>query len=201
MIEIIPDAIMNILYNAPAMLCAGGNSWSNGWTGLTREKYNLVTDNVGNVIANAPVPQKNLINLFDRPYNIESDQARPAVYLGVSDNELTDEEDFAVMSGGPARRVEYRVMTIPLYICAAAPDFYSARRQRSQLVNNIKTILAPAVTGPYWWQLTISSKGSSGGRTVVTVSSPNGGTQTVTEATANMSVRVAYKYIYSQGVA
>ena len=201
MIEAIPDAIMGLLYAAPVALCAGGNAWASGWGGVTREKTNTVVSSLGVNMPAGLVPQKNYINLFDRPYNKESDQARPAVYFGVSDNELTDEEDFAVLSGGVKRHVEYRIMTIPLYVCAAANDFYSARKQRSQLFNNIKMILSPAVTGQYWYQLTISSKGLGGGRSAVGVSSPNSGAQTTVEAHVNAAISVRYKYIYSRGIA
>ena len=202
MIELIPDAIMGLLYAVPTTLCMGGNAYGPGWVGVTREKTNTVVTNLGVNVSSGLVPQKDFINLFDRPYNIESDKARPAVYFGVSDQELTDEEDFRVMSGGgPGKHVEYRIMTIPLYICAVAVDFYTARKQRSQLFNNIRTILAPVTNGPYWYELTVSSKGAGGGRNVVGVSSPNSGTQTVVEAYVTAAISVRYKYICSRGLA
>lgn len=180
MIEKISDKILDIL-QSDSRLYAGGNAYAAGWTGVLRPD----ADNVS--------AQAGYVNLFDKPHDDDANTHRPAVYLGSKAMEASDSLDFVTQNGN---RVEYRILIIPLFVCAMAGDKFAARKQRNQLRNNIKQILfSQVVLDGYWYELTIP--GQSGGGMLserVWTSGTGGASQQVAEAMAVVPVQVRYSY-------
>lgn len=176
MIEKISDKILDIL-QADIRLFAGGNAYASGWTGVKRP------DVSGSAAAG-------YVNLFDKPHDDDANTHRPAVYVGGKGLEATDDLDYVVQNGN---RIEYRVMSIPLFICAMASDKFAARKQRNQLRNNIKQILfEQVVLSGYWYEFTMSGVRNVPDR--VWTSATGGASQQVAESMGIIPCNIRYSY-------
>lgn len=122
MIESISLRILDIL-QADARIYRGGL-----WTGVER---------------NPDVPTDGLVHLFDSPFEPDSNDVHPAIYVGAPGNGGSDEEEILCNSGG---LVEMRLAKIPLYLVVSiAADTSNAkltcRRLYAQLKANVVYIL------------------------------------------------------------
>jgi len=179
-IEAICDKVLDIL-EADTSLYAGGNAYAAGWTGVLRP------DVTGS-------PAAGYVNLFDKAYDDDGSKHRPAVYVGTRAMEATDSLDYESQSSGG--RIEYRVLVFPLIVAVQAADKFSARKQRNQLVHNIKQILLQHILADgFWYELTIP--GNAGGGALshrVWLSASGGNSQQVAEAMSAIPLQIRYSW-------
>jgi len=193
MIERIEEHVVDLLYQNPVLLCAGGTSYAPGWAGVTREMTAQVIDKTGVVVTGGVVPSPGYVNLFDRVYTKDNENARPGIYMGGTGYEASDEEDFPVISGG--QFVEYRILRIQLMITVTDQDQYVARKKRAQLRYNVRGILRKyLLMSTYWWQLRMPGRRGGGDMSERHwMSATGGGSQGIVEAYVTMPVAAHYQ--------
>lgn len=178
--ELLLERLFDILAADPR-LYAGGNSYPAGWAGVRR-------------IDNGNSALSNYINLFDEPYDVDSNQARPAIYIGTRNMEVSDRLGFDSISA--AGRFEYRQLTIPLILTVQAPTKNAARHARNQLLNNIRQILFDhTLESNYWYDLSLPGEAAGGFAQIKTWATASGASaQNIAEAMATLPVIMLYTY-------
>ncbi|MDE2127925.1 MAG: hypothetical protein KGJ62_15195 [Armatimonadetes bacterium] len=162
MIETITTHLFDLL-EADAQLIAGGSAWPAGFAGVRR-------------IANGDAATAGCVNLFDHVEDADSNTARPAIYCGAKALELEDRLESWSQSS-PVGRTEYRLLTIPLMLVCAASGYLDAKRQRNQLLANVRSIMMAHMVEPgYWFEQTAPGAAAGGdSREVLTSSAAGGG--------------------------
>ena len=187
------------LFNDPD-LAIGGDVWPDGFLGVTRDRTkeaNLL--DVGDVYTpidvsgtNFSIPAKGYINLFERPYNKDTRNARPAIYIGYPGDEDDDMREYKDASSGYL--VEHRLLRVPLVIVTADSNYYASIAQRDQLRQNLRQVLRKHTVDPYWYMMRGPGMLAGGMFAIKNWATSTGGAdQTLTEGFCQLPVGISYQ--------
>lgn len=168
------------LLQADARLLAAGNAWAAGFAGVRR-------------IKGGDVPRAGCVNLFDHVYSPNTGSRRPAIYLGTAGYASSDRLEFASVS---SQRNEFRLLTLPLIVCAQANGTEAAEQQRDQLAGNVRTILLDhLVESGYWYALEVpGDTGGGAARILATASATGQATEGLAEAMVPVPLAIRYTF-------
>lgn len=179
MLDTVITHVLDVLVADPRLI-RGGPTWPLGFNGVTR-------------IANGDEAQQDCVNIFDVPFLQDSDDARPGVYAGYTNEEATDELDFPSVTNN---RIEYRTITLPLVVVARGATRLEASKKRKQLRANILYILLdhPIESG-YWYFQNVPGSGGTKQRNWTYAT--GGGVTGLVES--GCVIPVVLRYSFSQG--
>lgn len=166
---------MNAATNTP-LLSRGGTAYAEGWLGVKR------TDADEAFTAG-------YVNLVESSYELDSSEARPAIYRGMKGMEASDKRDMPVASA-LGQHLEYRAALIPLVLVVNVPGTKrQASRACHQLLANVEAILyRHLIESGFWYELILSDE-AGGRRTWSSAPTPD-----YAEAMAILPVKLRYSW-------
>jgi hypothetical protein len=181
MLDDITNHLLTLLV-ADARLFAGGTAFNAGWIGVKRPE--TVEDDEAT---------KNYVNVFDSSYVPDAATHRPAIYVGTRGAQLADKLEYEQASA-PADHTELRSLTVLLIICTQAATQVLAQKQRNQLRQNIKQILAGhRIETDHWYWLDFPGQSGSM-RDTAWATSSGAGSQQVAEAMGALPILIHYNW-------
>ena len=181
MIETITTHVFDLLETDPRLI-AGGSAWAEGFAGVRR-------------IANGDAAAAGCVNLFDHVEDDDANTARPAIYCGAKSLELEDRLESWSLSGSAAR-TEYRLLTVPLMLVCTGSGYLIAKRQRNQLLANVRSIMMDHLVEPgYWFEQMAPGAAAGGDAREALNSSAAGGS----EARSGAAYPLVVRYSLSAG--
>ncbi len=179
MVDHFMTKIVDILIADSTTLLHSGTAWGTAFPGVVR-------------VSDDPNPLPGHVNIYERSYEQQSGNSRPAIYMGNRGMDFQDDLEFDTVAGDG--RAEYRLMVIPIVVVTNNAKPVLARKMRDQLRFNIKKILFKNLfVNGYWYEMRVKGQGAIQERG--NTSTSGGGDTNVAESIVVIPVQI--KYIFN----